>query len=193
VQLPTTGGHVDIAHPADLLLYFATFGLLASLWLIYHGLMSGAFKPTGADLVLAFAYLALVSLMPYALYAITHDNDRLSHARAAVGTYTALYAIMTALAAILSMRNLRRGFYFVRGRERDRVWLAFLRQCTLCFMMSLALTVDLTFGPNWSIFVFMGMFAAVRAIRFLFPRAPTATALRLKSTTTSSTPATPAT
>jgi uncharacterized membrane protein len=110
LQLPTSNGHVDLAQPFALLLYFATFALVASLWLIFHRLMSGTYVPVGVDLFLAFAYLALVSLIPYAMYAITHTTaTTLAGARAAVAAYTAIYAAMTLISSILSMRNLRRG------------------------------------------------------------------------------------
>jgi uncharacterized membrane protein len=119
LQLPTTNGHVDLAQPLALAFYFATFALVATLWLIFHRLMSGTYVPSGIDLFIAFAYLALVSLIPYGMYSLTHGAPTLARARSAVGAYTAIYATMALLAAILSMRNIRRG-YFLSRRRRSR-------------------------------------------------------------------------
>ncbi len=145
--LTNAGGRVDLSRPAALAVYIGTFALLASLWLIYHRMMSSAFKPAGIDLVLAFSYLALVSLMPYAMYALTHQVASLEAARVAFAEYSALYALLTALAAAITMRNLRRGWYGFADGERDLVWLGFVRNCAVCTFMSIGLVVDLATGP----------------------------------------------
>jgi uncharacterized membrane protein len=157
LQLPNTDGHVDLAHPLALLLYFATFALVASLWLIFHRLLSGAYVASGIDLLIAFAYLALVSLIPYAMYGIAHGTpapsapaETIARARSAVGAYTSLYALMTLLAAILSVRNLRRGYAYFDAEDRRLAWLTFLRQAILCAMMSGGLAIDRFFGPSWA-------------------------------------------
>ncbi len=181
LQLPVVHGHVDLGHPAALIFYFLTFGLLASLWLIYHRMLSGAFKPTGIDLLLSFAYLALISLVPYAMYEITHNNDATS-GRSALSYYLALYAVMTVFATVLTLRNVRRGFFYMDAEERDYAWLTLLRQAVLCAMMSVALGVDLLTGP-----VAAGIFLCfipivVRLIRKSFPHSPSAARLRVKPT-----------
>jgi uncharacterized membrane protein len=168
-----------MSHPLALLLYVATFALIALLWLVFHRLMSGAFVPTGVDLVLAFAYLALVSLFPFALYDVSHTTQTLALARSAVAQYTTLYATMSAIAATMSMRNLRRGYHLEADADRDRAWYGFIRNSALGVMMAIALGVDLTLGPTASIFVFPFITVAIVVLRRLYPHAPSAGVLRL--------------
>ena len=179
LQLPTDRGHVDIAHPVALLLYFATFALIASLWLTYHRLLSGTFAPSGVDLFVAFAYLALVSLIPYAMYGITHDVQDAANARLAFSDYAALYTTMTALSVLLSLRNLRRGYFFLSDDDRRSVWFSFLRQSVLVVMMLAAFGLDLAYGaPVAGIFLF-GISPAIAVAKALFSRVPSAARLRI--------------
>jgi uncharacterized membrane protein len=180
LQLPTVRGHVDLARPLGLLLYFATFALLATLWLTYHRLMSGAFKPTRFDLGIAFAYLALVSLMPYAMYSISHVT-LLADARTALAEYTILYAGMMGLAAFLTIRNFRRGWLTLDDAGRDRTWATFVRQCIVCVMMMLALAVDIVFGPNATIYPFSGIAVALRIAGARLKNVPAAAASRMNA------------
>jgi len=180
LQLPTSNGHVDLAQPFALLLYFATFALVASLWLIFHRLMSGTYVPVGVDLFLAFAYLALVSLIPYAMYAITHTTaTTLAGARAAVAAYTAIYAAMTLIASILSMRNLRRGYFYVSADDRRLGWASFVRGTVLCVIMAGAFAIDRVFGPSWAGLELLFIVPAIRIARMFYPEAPSAEALRI--------------
>jgi uncharacterized membrane protein len=179
LQLPVKAGHVDILHPLGFLLYLGTFALIASLWMIYHRMMSGAYKPGRLDLLLAFAYLALVSLMPFAMYAISHASNSLSGARAALAQYTALYAGMTAIAALVSIRNLRRGYRIVDASDNDRTWQAALRMSAVCSMMLLGLAIDLMRGPAESVPVYPCIAIAIAALRRLTPHAPSERILRL--------------
>jgi uncharacterized membrane protein len=180
LQLPTSNGHVDLAHPFALLLYFGTFAIVASLWLIFHRLMSGTYVPSGIDLFLAFAYLALVSLIPYAMYAISHTTaSTLEGARSAVAAYTALYAAMTLISSILSMRNLRRGYFYVSADDRRLAWASFVRGTILCVMMAAAFAIDRAFGPSWAGLELFFLVPAIRVARWIFPRAPSAEALRI--------------
>jgi uncharacterized membrane protein len=148
LELPTSHGRVDLSHPVALLFYFGTFALLASLWLTYHRLMSGPFRPTRIDLFLAFSYLALVSLMPYALYSISHQQQTLEDARAAVAAYSGLFAMLMVIAGIIGFRNLRRGWWSMDADERQKSWVAILRRCALASAMAVGLIVDLTVGPT---------------------------------------------
>jgi uncharacterized membrane protein len=171
LELPTRHGHVDVSHPLGLLLYFGTFALLASLWLIYHRMMAGAYKPAGLDLFLAFAFLAFVSLMPFALFAMSHESTTLATARVAVADYTALYALLTAIGAVVNLRNLRREDRD-RTEERDRTWMAFLRLTALFSIMLLTFCLDLAFGPLGSTPLTMAIPIAIRVLRRRFPHAP---------------------
>ncbi len=189
LQLPTSDGHVELAHPLALLLYFATFALVASLWLIFHRMMSSTYVPAGIDLFLAFAYLALVSLMPYAMYAISHGMvTTLAGARSAVAAYTALYAAMTLIASILSMRNLRRGYFYLGDDDRRLAWVSFVRGTVLCVMMSAAFAIDRAFGPSWAGLELFCLVPAIRIARWIFSRVPSPAALRIVTTEPAASP-----
>ena len=179
LQLPVSNGHVAIANPITLLLYFGTFAVLVSLWLIYHRMMSGTYKPSGLDLLIPFAYLALVSLVPFAMYEIAHNNQSSASARSALLGYLTLYAAMTALSTVLSFRNLRRGYFFLGEEDRNHAWQIFLRQSVLCVTMTLALGVDALAGATRAGIFLCSLFVVIRLPRWLFPRAPSAARLRL--------------
>jgi uncharacterized membrane protein len=180
LQLPIARGHVDIGHPTALLLYFGTYAIIASLWLIYHRMLSGTYRPAGVDLALPFAYLAFVSLIPYAMYEIAHNRDAES-ARTSLFYYLAIYATMTALSAVLTFRNMRRGYFYLDAGDRDFTWLTLLRQLVLCGMMSVALVINAFFGPARAGIFLILIFVAVRVARMLFPHAPSAARLRLRA------------
>jgi len=173
LQLPYVRGSVDISHPLALLLYFGTFAVLASLWLIYHRVLSGTFKPTGIDLVIPFAYLALVSLVPFAMYQLSH-NASADSARSALFGYLILYTLMTALAATLALRNLRRGYFFLTEEERNFAWVVFLRQAVLSAMMAGGLVLNYYFGASIGGFFLFLIIPAIRVARTRFKRAPSA-------------------
>jgi uncharacterized membrane protein len=181
LQLPYAHGHVSLAQPVSLLLYFGTFGLLASLWLTYHRLMSGAFKPTGIDLFIAFTYLALVSLMPFAMYAITHIDEKTGYdsSREALAEYTVLYATMMTLASVLYIRNLRRGWWTLDDVDRKKTWASFVRGCVVFAVMAAAFVVDIAFGPVYCSLVFFAIFPAMAFARRRFGRVPSAEKLRV--------------
>ena len=159
LQLPTTNGHVDLAQPLALAFYFATFALVATLWLIFHRLMSGTYVPSGIDLFIAFAYLALVSLIPYGMYSLTHGAPT--------------------IAAILSMRNIRRGYFYLGDDDRDHAWATFVRQAILFVLMGGGLCLDRLFGPAWAGLELLCIFPAIRVVRWRFPHSPSAEALRI--------------
>jgi len=184
--LTNAGGRVDLARPVALGIYFGTFAILASLWLIYHRMMSSAFKPAGIDLLLAFTYLAFVSLMPYAMYALTHQAASLEAARRAFAEYAAIYALLTALAAAITMRNLRRGWYGFDDIERDLIWWGFVRNCAVCASMLVGFALDLAVGPTISSLSFMMIFPIMRVARFKLRHAPRAERLRIAHPSTSS-------
>jgi uncharacterized membrane protein len=180
LQLPTAHGHVDLAHPFALVLYFGTFALIASLWLIYHRMLSGTYRPSGIDLIVAFSYLALVSLVPYAMYALSHETQNFVSARAAVAEYTALYGTMTVLSSVLTYRNLRRGYFYLDGDERTHAWGSLLRHIVLCVMMFGGCAVDVKYGPAiGGCFLFL-IAPAIRLTRIAFGRLPSPARLGIR-------------
>jgi uncharacterized membrane protein len=179
LQLPRRGNTVELGHPRDLLLYFVTFALLASLWLTYHRMMNGAFRPTRIDMFLAFSFLAFVSLIPFGMYAIGHTGgDSLAEARTAIASYSGLYAVMSAIAAVISARNLARGRSHCTAEECDGMWVGEVRGAALFTCMSAACAGDLAFGPAWSSIAFFLIFPVVALTRRRFPHAPPSAGLR---------------
>jgi uncharacterized membrane protein len=174
-------GHIDIGHLVPLLLYFATFTILALLWLSYHRMMSGTYTPSGVDLIIPFAYLALVSLVPYALYQISHDTSSAANARSALLEYLLLYAATMALASVLALRNLRRGYFFLNDEERNLAWLLLLRQAVLCAMMTISLGIDLVAGALRAGTFLLFIYFALLVARKRFPTAPSPARLRISA------------
>jgi uncharacterized membrane protein len=177
--LTNASGRVDISRPISLAVYLGTFALIVSLWLIYHRMVSAGFRPAGLDLFLAFAFLALVSLMPYAMYAQIHATASLQAATAAVAEYSLLYSVLMAIGATVNVRNLRRAWYDMNEPDRNRTWLAVIRQCILAAVMAIGLVVDLTVGPTWSGYIYVTIVLFMRIARSRFGRAPSAAKLRI--------------
>ena len=180
LQLVTARGQVDLTDPLALVLYFSTFAILASLWMMFHRIVSGAFAPVGIDLFGAFAFLAFVSLIPYAMDAATHAVGSGVAARAALARYTALYCLTTAVAAALNLRNLRRGWTYGDAAEHDRVWRALLRQSVVSALMGGASIIDVGFGPAPGSISLVTIPVAIRLARIRFGRTPSANKLRIK-------------
>ena len=171
LQLPTDRGHVDLSRPLSLLVYFLTFALIASLWMTFHRMMSSTFRPAGIDLFAAFAYLALISLIPYAMYA-THVATSLNAARSALLEYMTVYAAASAIAAFITWRNLRRGWPYLDEAERDLIWLAFLHRLIVGVFMIVGIAVDYFFGPAPGGSVLLLIFVGIRIARTRLGHAP---------------------
>jgi len=142
-------------------------------------LMSGPYKPAQFDLFLAFAYLALVSLMPFAMYSITRTQESVETARATIAEYAILLALLMGLAAVLNFRNMRRGWWTLEDDERTMTWNGFLRICFVCAMTTLAFAVDLIVGPREAAVVFFTTAGASVLARLFVKNAPSAAALRI--------------
>jgi uncharacterized membrane protein len=179
IQLPLLRGHVDIARGASLAAYFGTFAILVSLWLTFHRILSESFRPKGIDLFLAFAYLAFVTLMPFAMYSLSHQTQSLEAARTAIAEYAILFAILLLIGAILTLRNLRRGWYVMGADDRDFAWIAFVRRVSLACVLSLALGLDVFVGPIQSSASFVLMAVAPAIVRLRVRHAPQAARLRI--------------
>ena len=178
IQLPTINGRTDVGHIGSLFGYFGTFAILVVLWMTFHSMMSVSFRPARLDLFLAFAYLALVTLMPYALYNTTHGSASLALARSSVGDYAVIFAILLLLAAMVTVRNLRRGWHILDEDERLHAWHAFIRRTSLAAVLLIATAVDVLVGPLQSTFVFLTMPVVPRLVQLAF-KMPTVRLLRL--------------
>ncbi len=179
IQLPLLHGRIDLARSASLLAYFGTFAILVSLWLTFHRVMSESFRPTGIDLLLAFAYLAFVTLMPFAMYSLSHETTSFTAARRAIAEYTTLFATLLLIGAVLTLRNLRRGWYVISPEDRTFAWVALVRRCGLALVLFLVLIIDLFVGPTQSS-VFFPLMAVVQwIVRLRVRHAPQAARLRI--------------
>jgi uncharacterized membrane protein len=187
IQLPVLHGHIDLARIANILEYFGTFAVLVSLWLTFHRVMSEGFRPRGIDLFLAFAYLAFVPLMPFALYSLSHETESLAAARTAIAEYTILFATLLLLGATMVLRNLRRAWYVMSVEDRTFAWVAFVRRSGLALVLLLVLVIDVLVGPTQSSFIFPLMAVVQWVVRRVVRRAPTSTRLRIPVPTTGAT------
>jgi hypothetical protein len=117
--------------------------------------------------------------MPYAMYAQIHARASLRAATVAVAEYSLLYSVLMAIGATVSVRNLRRAWYEIDEPDRNRTWLAVIRQCILAAIMAIGLVVDLALGPAWTGCIYATIFFFMRIARSRFGRAPSATKLRI--------------
>jgi uncharacterized membrane protein len=179
LQLPTDHGHVDLARSASLGAYFGTFAVLASLWLSFHRITSESFRPTRVDLLLAFGYLAFVTLMPFAMFSITHERESLAAARAAVAEYAIILSVVLLLGATMTLRNLRRGWYLQSEEDRQFAWHAFVRRLALGVVVAITCAIDLVFGPVASSLGFVTLVVVPRLSRTLFRHPPAPASLRI--------------
>ena len=135
------------AHPLRYVLYFGTFSLLALLWLAFHRMLAGAYRPTPVDLAVTFAYLAFVGLIPYAMYANAHFATISAHAAQYGFAAYMICAIGTATtAATIMYRNLRRGWNNSTPDARLRLWRTTTLLGGIAMVMMFALVADLTAG-----------------------------------------------
>jgi uncharacterized membrane protein len=133
-------------HPIKYVLYFGTFTLLALLWLAFHRMLTGTYRPTRIDLIITFGYLAFVGLVPYAMYANVHFAGKTDSAALGLATYLTCAFGTAATASAISFRNAARGrgtadLVELRGQWRFAVATGYVSG-----VMLVAAVVDLTLG-----------------------------------------------
>lgn len=137
--------------PVRYYLFFLTFAVIAVSWTRYHRMMTSAFAPHRFDLVLAFAYLAFIALLPYALYANVRLAFHPGGAQYGFAAY-ALCLIGTSIAAMLiSWRALRRASGILVEQELARLRQRTAIEAGLAGIFSIALALDLAFGIDGSV------------------------------------------
>ncbi len=134
------------AHPIKYVLYFVTFALLALLWLAFHRLLSGPYKPAIRDLFVTFAYLAFVGLVPYAMYANVHFAGKPDSAPFGLATYLICGFGTSSTASTIAFRNLMRGRKIAEASELRIQWRIALSFSCVAVVMIVALAGDLIFG-----------------------------------------------
>lgn len=154
-----------IANPFRYFLFFSTFSFLALAWLRFHRMLTTGFAPGRIDLICAFAYLAFIALLPYALYASSRFSGNETGARYGIAAYTICLLGSSMAAFCLSARSLKRASGLLGDGD-----LARLRQRTyieggLTLIFSVGLLFDFVIGPARASFVFLTIPILVRVIR----------------------------
>ena len=142
-------------HPIKYVLYFATFTLLALLWLAFHRMLTGAYRPTRIDLIVTFGYLAFVGLVPYAMYANVHFAGKADSAAVGLATYLTCAFGTAAMSSVISFRNAARGRGAADVVELRRQWRLAVATAYVSGVMFVALVIDLTLGVMAAAFVTM--------------------------------------
>ncbi len=147
LQIPKTP-HDVFAHPLNYAIFFVAFGLLGVFWLRFHRIMAIGFAPRRADVVLLFAFLSFVALMPYAL--ITYMRllgPGGSFSRETVALYLCDFLGIAMFSWMLSIRGLRRAWSVIDEGDRTAAWRPALAGFVIVPTFLIALVVVLTAGP----------------------------------------------
>jgi uncharacterized membrane protein len=132
--------------PLRYFLFFLTFALIAVSWTRYHRMLTTAFAPHRLDLALAFAYLAFIALLPYALYANVRLAFQADGARYGFAAYTLCLLGSSAAAALISRRALGRVRGFLADYEVVRLRQRTAIEAGLVVIFFTALLVDCVYG-----------------------------------------------
>lgn len=147
LDLPKTPGDL-VGHPIKYVLYFGTFGLLAILWLAFHRMLTGAYRPGRLDLVITFAYLAFVGLVPFAMYANVHFAGTAATAVYGLATYQVCALGTAATCSAITFRNLVRGRASTDVADLRAAWRTGLATAWLSVVMLVALVANVAFGAT---------------------------------------------
>lgn len=145
LDLPKTPAEL-YRHPIKYVLYFATFALIALLWLAFHRMLTGTYRPTRTDLVVTFGYLAFVGLVPYAMYANVHFAGKLDGAGIGLATYLTCAVGTAATLSTISFRNAARAREAADVSTLLRQWRGAVATGYVGGVMLVALVVDLALG-----------------------------------------------
>lgn len=185
LDLPKTPAEL-YGHPIKYVLYFATFTLLALLWLAFHRVLTATYRPTRTDLALTFGYLAFVGLVPYAMYANVHFAGATDSAGIGLATYLTCAVGTAATLSVISFRNCVRARATADFDSLRRQWRGAVALGYVSAVMLVALAVDLTLGVTVAPIVTVLAAGARLAARRIPPPA------RWLAGTASGTPAPPA-
>jgi uncharacterized membrane protein len=170
LEIPKTP-HDVFGHPLNYFVFFAVFGLLAIFWLRFHRIMAIGFAPRTADLVLLFAFLAFVALMPFTFvtYIKLLGAGGAIISRESVSLYLGDFLGVATLSWILSIRGLRRAWSVLDETERRAAWRPALAGFIIVPMFLAALVAVLAAGPiAFGVLVLIG--PLVRFAMNLVPR-----------------------
>ncbi|HEX3466028.1 MAG TPA: TMEM175 family protein [Candidatus Elarobacter sp.] len=121
LEIPKTPADV-FAHPLKYAVFFGAFAIVATFWLRFHRIMSTGFAPRRLDMLLLFAFLSFVALVPFSLITYTRLVGPGSLAREAMALYLGDFIGIAAFSWVLSIRGLRRAWSVLDDRERRDAW-----------------------------------------------------------------------
>ena len=168
LTVPHTAAEL-FAHPIRFVVFFGTFAIVSVFWVTYHRIMATGFAPERIDMLFAFAYLAFVALIPYAMQV----NTTLSHTEegsyAGFGFYLIVFLGIMVSALVLNVRGLRRGWYYLDDRRRRLAWRRFVTTAMMTVAVLGALASLLAHQILTTSLFFFGTFAAIGVARRVFP------------------------
>jgi uncharacterized membrane protein len=156
-----------MAHPFQWALYGVTFGALVTYWLRFHRIMSIGFRPQRLDLSTLFAYLASISLLPYALITFSRliGGTPLDQRSGFLFYALIVFAIATT-GLVLEWRALRRSYAVLDERHRNLLWRAVLRASISASIFAVAIAIDVLNGIQWAWVPLLALPVAVRLARY---------------------------
>jgi uncharacterized membrane protein len=139
------------ANPTRYALYGVTFGILVAYWLRFHRIVSIGYRPERPDLSLLFAFLASISLLPYAMISFARlqsggDLDQ----RSGFALYAIIVLLISATGFALEWRGLRRAYAILDEARRTRIWRAIVRSGFSCVALAAGIAIDVTWGMWWA-------------------------------------------
>jgi len=147
LEIPKTP-HDVFAHPLNYFVFFAAFAMLSIFWLRFHRIMAIGFAPRPLDMVLLFAFLAFVALVPYALVTYTRLlGPAGSFSRESVSLYLGDFLGVATFSWILSIRGMRREWSVLDESERPGAWRPALAGFVIIPTFLVALVAVLRAGP----------------------------------------------
>ena len=164
LDIPKTPDDV-FGHASRYLVFFAAFGTVSLFWLRFHRLMSTGFVPHHQDIVLLFAFLAFVALMPYALLTYSRLQRSTLSSPEALMLYIGVFLGAIGFGWLLTLRGMRRAWTYLDAVERRQSWRAFVAGGTAIPVLAAALAVLATNGSRGFSVVIVLVFAIPLARR----------------------------
>ncbi|MBV8580705.1 MAG: DUF1211 domain-containing protein [Candidatus Eremiobacteraeota bacterium] len=183
VQFTVPSHGADLfAHPLTYTFFFGTFAIVSVYWMRYHRIMSTGFVPSRPDLFLAFAYLALVALVPYAMIVNLRFATNETDAAYSLAFYVGVFLALNTVNAALDLRGLRRGWDLLDEPARHRLWRQIVGSAVLIVFLGGALVADAFGGATAASSVIAVLAVALVVARRITPL-PSPGLLRIASGT----------
>lgn len=139
-------GGIALAGTVDYAVFFGTFAVVALFWMRYHRVMSVGFVPRPVDLVLAFAFLAFVALVPYAVRVYIFTRNAHLAPSSTLALYVAVFAGLSLANLLLNVRGARNAWVFLDEPRRARLWRAIVAGGVVFTVLAVALVVNARHG-----------------------------------------------